>query len=517
MLNVIKEGCILSTKRIPLIDLYIGSTDGEQESTNDNFERLFYTKNSKYNEIMQPEKFIISGRKGTGKTILANYILKKTNEKKNYYCHIYKKNDFKLQKLLDLNHRDFDVDERIIFWEWFFLLQMGRMLVKRKTIKSIIPFSAEKKLKNFFKLQYPDNIFKLVDFNKSTSTGQKNSSFLGPKQAQFSEEQTNIVNTGQNYKHAEYFELLSRLHKLVSSCLIKKNNIVLIFDDLDEIDERVTETINYYALLKCMLESAKKLNLEFSSIKNGSAKIILLLRSDIIEGIHKYSSNSNKLTTEGDVRLYWIEKNHKNPEDHPLMELILYKIQNSIPEYSSLDRKTLYRTIFPKQLNNKPILDFLLNNSFGRPRDIVQYLNLIRKNNPKALYFEPNFFKTSANEYSKWFYQELQNELSILKNKESILDGLRLVTDMRNPILYYMQIEEFLAKHKEDYPKIVNLKQTIAQLYKYGVIGNSWVYKSRKNKPTIYHYSWGYRDDAYSEPNFSESFVLHHGLSKYFS
>ncbi|MFK3936761.1 hypothetical protein ACI2JA_04520 [Alkalihalobacillus sp. NPDC078783] len=62
---------------VPLSKLYIGNIDGEQESSRDNFEQLFYTKNSKFDEIMQPEKFIISGRKGTGKTILANYIVKK--------------------------------------------------------------------------------------------------------------------------------------------------------------------------------------------------------------------------------------------------------------------------------------------------------------------------------------------------------------------------------------------------------------------------------------------------------
>lgn len=68
--------------RAHLKDLFIGNIDGETEAARNDFEQLFYTKNSKFDEIMLPGKFIISGRKGTGKTILAQYIYKKINERK---------------------------------------------------------------------------------------------------------------------------------------------------------------------------------------------------------------------------------------------------------------------------------------------------------------------------------------------------------------------------------------------------------------------------------------------------
>ena len=57
---------------IKLKDIFIGYADGETEANSQehNFLDLFYTGNSKYEEICKINSFIISGRKGTGKTIL---------------------------------------------------------------------------------------------------------------------------------------------------------------------------------------------------------------------------------------------------------------------------------------------------------------------------------------------------------------------------------------------------------------------------------------------------------------
>jgi len=62
---------------VKLRDINIGQVSGEYESKNPDFEDLFYMGNKKYEELSKPEKFIIRGRKGTGKTILAYYLKKR--------------------------------------------------------------------------------------------------------------------------------------------------------------------------------------------------------------------------------------------------------------------------------------------------------------------------------------------------------------------------------------------------------------------------------------------------------
>lgn len=58
---------------VKLKDLFIGCADGETESQESLFKDMFYKDNQKYDEITNNwAKFIISGPKGSGKTILGD-------------------------------------------------------------------------------------------------------------------------------------------------------------------------------------------------------------------------------------------------------------------------------------------------------------------------------------------------------------------------------------------------------------------------------------------------------------
>ncbi|PGM06384.1 FunZ [Bacillus thuringiensis] len=509
-------GGVLLTNQVLLKDLFIGSIDGETEASRGDFEQLFYTKNSKFDEIMRPEKFIISGRKGTGKTILAKYVHKKVNEKPDSYCKIFTKNDYVLRKLIDTQFREMKPEELSIFWKWTLLYQISDTLNKKVGLRKKIPFTAEYKLAQFLKNIYPDDIFKVKDVNKSF--GIKNSLKGDAKKKGLSElavtaAHENTAQVSTNYLTKEYFELISQLEELLYNCLKKEKEIVLIYDDLDELDEKFGDDSKHYQTLISMLETIKDLNIVFKSLSKKNTKIVVLLRSDIIDEIHKHSSNSNKLVTESEVNLYWIEKRSKKREEHPLMEMVLNKVQKSAEQYSSINKAQLYKMLFPRRINHKDAIVYLLDYSLGRPRDIIRHLNLVIEDSPEATNFDPAAFRNCAQKYSKWFYDELQNEISIHKNREMLRDGLRLINDMKKITFTYDLIKDHFTQKKEHYANIEDLKETISHLYKLGVIGNSWQHKNSDN----YHFSWGYRDDASNDPNFSQTFVVHSGLRNYFS
>ena len=57
---------------IRLKDISVGYADGLKEANDEKFETIFYTENNKYHQLATNQSiFIISGKKGTGKTILA--------------------------------------------------------------------------------------------------------------------------------------------------------------------------------------------------------------------------------------------------------------------------------------------------------------------------------------------------------------------------------------------------------------------------------------------------------------
>lgn len=504
---------------IRLKDIFIGEIDGETESQKENFLELFYNKDSKYEEILAPAKFIISGRKGTGKTILARYIEK--NHNKDKLCKIYNLKDFQVQQLIDLDNLNLGYDVISAFCKWFILVKMAELVVSQKSVKSMFfPLSSKFKLRKYYDKIYSENIFKISNYSTENSSKQKSTDKLdltitGTANGGNSTSQEKGKKIVCNYEKKSFYELISSLEKKVTKAISPDENMIIVFDDLDELEGKISENKFYRDLIIKMLEIIKALNADLAS-KKLNAKIIVLLRSDVINSLQKYASNLNKLVTSGQVNLYWIDKNLSNPEKHPLMDMVLSKISSSTREYQALSKNELYIKLFPEKISDKEIIHYLLDYSFGRPRDIVHYLNIIKNEYPDATYFRPEFFRNCAQEYSNWFYDELLNELNIHENTDFVMDSLKLINDFKERIFKLKDIDKFFEVNKASYKHISDLRTALECMYAFGVIGNSWK-SSSKNSGIKYLYSWGYRKDANDEPNFNQTFVVHYGLRKKFS
>ena len=101
-----------------LDDIYIGCTDGVKEAASKkyNFTDLFYTGNCKYEEITKSNNYIISGRKGTGKTILAKY-LEKMQVDKNIFLkskYINLTDDIKQHEFIERSYGEIEPGEYIL-------------------------------------------------------------------------------------------------------------------------------------------------------------------------------------------------------------------------------------------------------------------------------------------------------------------------------------------------------------------------------------------------------------------
>lgn len=80
--------------------LFIGFNDGKKEATHQpNFEQYYFNYNKIYDKILQDDKFLLLGRKGTGKTILGEYINKKAQFDSNWFCKIASYKEFRFHEL----------------------------------------------------------------------------------------------------------------------------------------------------------------------------------------------------------------------------------------------------------------------------------------------------------------------------------------------------------------------------------------------------------------------------------
>lgn len=505
-------------RKVKLKKIFIGEIDGESEASREDFQSLFVNRENQYKKLLEGDKFIIKGRKGTGKTYLGQYIAIKANSKKNSFCEICDSSKFNLQRLVDLRGRDLMTGEYEVFWQWIILIHFANVILENDKYNCSIPFTKKRKLKNFIKKRYPnpESIFESSSYSDTVTNAIKGKKVKKDKYELSGEKSMSRSST---YEKREYYENLKYLKKLVKSILSKNMNIIIVYDDLDSIEANVHLDAFYINLLSGLLKSAKSLNLELQNNNSNlgiRSKVIVLIRDDIVCHMQDYDTNLNKVSSHF-VDLDWLDKTKDDePSQHPLMNLILHKIKKSVPEYSKLTNKKLYELLFPPKIRNKEAIYYLLDNSFGRPRDIIKFLNIVIESNSSSTSFSSKHFREGMKDYSNWFYDELRNEISIHHNAEFLRESLDLVKNIRKINFNIDDVKETYEKNKPNYTHIDDYNEAIKHMYKLGVIGNSWDSNNGVGEKK-FKYSWGYRKGADSEPDFSKTFVVHGALRSKFS
>lgn len=154
------------------------------------------------------------------------------------------------------------------------------------------------------------------------------------------------------------------------------------------------------------------------------------------------------------------------------IDIILNKIKIFCNEYKNYFNKKLYDRIFPEHVNRKRVLYYFLDMSFGRPRDIITYLNIIKRKFWTSKYFSPKNIVLCELQYSKTFLDELYNELSIHRSNEYVDDIFKLLKEFNHHIFKIDQISLFYKNNKDNYPNMIDLKICLSNLHNFGIIGN---------------------------------------------
>ncbi|MDU1314842.1 MAG: hypothetical protein E6940_12395 [Clostridium septicum] len=503
-----------------LKDLYFGCADGDTESNKKEFLDLFYTGNNKYDEITNDSmKFIIYGKKGTGKTILGRYIEKKYNKQK-INCRIFNKDDITLAKMIEKNGEELSGDEAIQLFKWIIYEKIYKV-IKNKSIKSSIGISKETlnkrkktkecnkailELKEIFNSRYTQDNYELSQYimnDEVATTGEvsvQKKSFI-PK---FIRSKKKSIN--KTYTKSEFYKLIERVEELILTCL-KVISVVIILDDLDELDIDLDSNRNSAVALNKLIEAMKSVNILFANKELSPSKCILLIRSDMIEELNKRSTNLNKVIQDNSVELYWIDKDNNHPEKHMIMSMILNKVKKSCSEYNNFSDIELYSNLFPEKINNNNVVTYLINNSFGRPRDIICYLETIKRRYPNENKFRATMFRECKQSYSDAFLKELYNEAKIHIDLETLEEYLKLIRDYGKNSFYASHLKSYYKPRRKIYKKSIDINECLETLYKLGVLGNL-----RKTCKEEIIYSWGYRKDGNPNANLELKFTVHYGL-----
>ncbi|WP_436647722.1 P-loop ATPase, Sll1717 family [Lactiplantibacillus plantarum] len=509
-------------------DIEIGSSDAVQETKEIDFGKYYYDIGNCYSKLRNKRsKFLLEGRKGTGKTMLINYFkLKLESDDVRQNVKIISYDTLAADKLNTLNYDEIKDSEAESFWRYVLLYEFSKMLVTKK--EKLFTRKKRKILSNLIE-QINSNFESIItETNSSATVGVEHAGILSLNGSLG--EKTKVAQ-----KKSKYYANIATLEKNFLNLLKStKQNYYLILDDLDELDAQASldhseHTKKFALLIIGLIKAINSLNNRMFAVnKENDCRIIATLRSDVVDLIQPYGRNINKITGRSGaaIVLSWDSTIiNENPVHTELGTMVMHRIKAAVPQYRSIDDKDLFKLLFPliqdnnDFSNNNSPFNYIVNRTFQRPRDLVLYLNSCKEVfiNSEQKNFNLNCVKKGLREYADQFYNELENEISILPNKEELMGIISKIAERKQASFTF---DSFFSAYNtnQDMDK-GHMQSLFNDLYRLGVLGNSWRTHSHKTggNKWVPRYEFSYRANGTKEANFTQRFVVHLALRQHFN
>lgn len=494
-------------KKITVKDIYSGKPDAKDEI---NFEGLsgfiktfIVPQNSDLESLITGNHCFISGYKGTGKTALLFYLDNLIRERDNSACSSFvffkeefaelKKEEFDKFSKRGLSSITIDKDTLLnnsefeYIWRWLFF---KRIVADNEEFNGGLFEDNEhwsKFIKIVSKIKGPMNIKKSVIPNRvrlGIPFTDPAGSSVGP------EMEVDLSKGSVENNYSIFVKLIDDAEDALSK--VTKTDIPyhIFVDELEAYygDQDVFKRDLY--LIRDLIFTIKRFNSIFSSSSMSNIKIICSIRSEIVNAISRFivTKELNKVTSGFEVPLRW-NYNNTNSFSHPIMQILLRRIAISESEDDETYRsdKEIIAQWFPETIHEIEPSNYVLNNSWHKPRDIVRFIVSAQNSiNSDSTSFSQAVFESSHKQYSIDSLNEIREEMRALYTSEQIEDIINVFTGFKS-IFSVEQLRTRISKFFGDSIMDTNFNAVINDLYRLGFIGNCF--------PASQMYRWQHKGD----------------------
>ena len=473
----------------------IGVAEAEGEANNQNILlRDVFVDNLDVFSHLDQGKFIILGRKGSGKSAIAEYLVSSMDEEPNIFSTIIGHDKIELERLIHEIHKSDTIGQHEQLFKWVVLTQILKLMSDNQHIQD---WEETKLLKKFLERNrgfVGIDKYEIYDYETSTS---------------FSIELENLKRLssrlGKDWKiksnRAEYYKLLPRLEEVMMELLKRdnENSYLLIFDDLDIGYKRTQENLD---ILVDLLRTVKFYNLEFS--KHGLfTRILVLLRNDIAKHIQYYPDTAKMFASYSTTLRWYQDKDNEN--DLLLKQFInkriVYNFKRLDIPFNEKDPWSSF--VQPYERSGKTSFKYILDHTFYRPRDLVLFFKDIGTQNYPLPMSNQNI-QSLKKLYAAQMIHEVKNELSSQLHEDEIDAILKAVCNYKTKDgATYDEMTSTLRDVGMDNPHDV-----ISTLFEYSLIGNLY-------DNDVLSFKFREREEYNCEMDVKRRFVLHYILRTY--
>ena len=416
-------------------DIYAGMPDAKDEINTGQADKFFASfiipPGLPVDNLLNGRKFLIAGYKGVGKTSILYYLQNLAQERDEATCtsFLYFKSDIeelqksnmdsiakKLTATVDVRGEiQPNKVEFLHLWRWVFFRKIvddseeysNGLFVEDENwyefVKQVnrISFSSEDK-----------QVISLSSLSVSLQVSQESGAAIGAN-ADFDRVSKNDAAFRKLISVVDQCETLFK--KLVRTDIpyyIFVDEMEAYYGDADLFKRDLT-------LICDMIFTIHRIN------GYGKVHIIAAIRNEIIYAMDRFiqTKEINKITDGFSVPIKWSYSN-TNSYEHPIIKILMRRI--SVAADGSQQEFTEW---FPDQVNNKDTVNYILDNGWNKPRDIVRLLIAAQNDSLHCndTSFSQAAFDTLRKEYSKNSLTEIRQELQSLYTSEEIEVIMRLL------------------------------------------------------------------------------------------
>lgn len=389
IIHIIKDTEKRKMKKIKIRDVYAGKPDAKDEINFEGLEEFIKTfvvaEHFNIDGLLDGNNCFVTGFKGTGKTALLFYLDNELAEIDKNTCSsfIFFKEEFTDSKRKELEgiakrilssitieqNALIESNEFEYIWRWLFL-------------KRIVADNEEYSGNLFVNDEYWQKFESLVGAIKAPSNQRK---FVVPSKIKMvvpyvdTATQTAIkpeievdLQNPSNESYRKFIEVIDQAEQLLGMLTRTDIPYYIFVDELEAYYGDVAVFRRDLCLIRDLLFTVKRLNAVFYSIDTHRTKIICSVRSEILTAISRFvvTKELNKITSGFSLPLVW---NYSNTSSymHPIIQILLKRIA-VCEENEDINYKDIYERWLPEKIHGIEPANYILNNSWCKPRDIVR-------------------------------------------------------------------------------------------------------------------------------------------------
>lgn len=259
--------------------------------------------------------------------------------------------------------------------------------------------------------------------------------------------------------------------------LIPVDNKIYIF--IDELELSFKKNKSYkrdIALIRDLIIAVERLS-DWNRNNAYNVYIIAAIRMEVYRNVISIGNELNKSIADFGFTITW-GQNGGNIEEHPLLKMLEKRIHYSEIKAGLSESDDIWEKYFPKKIFNKKPQNYILDQMWGKPRDVIRFFGLIKKQYGTKEKFTQEVFEGVRKIYANEAWIEFSETLSASYNSASI-DGIKKsLIGIKLP--FFIEEYKSILKSKEKFfEEITELMRThqnaysvLADLYECGIIGN---------------------------------------------